>query len=129
MGQAKAMTLEVHRRAARILAPGIRASEVKLFIDRAHRALGAGGSSFCAVQFGRATAFPHGLPEDQALEEDQLVLIDTGCTIEGYHSDITRTYAFGAVDRSEEHTSELQSLIRISYAVLCLKKKNIKKQQ
>lgn len=98
MGQAKAITLEVHRRAARILAPGIRASEVKLFIDRAHRALGAGGSSFCAVQFGRATAFPHGLPEDQALEEDQLVLIDTGCTIDGYHSDITRTYAFGAVE-------------------------------
>ena len=98
MRQAKVMTLEVHRRAARILAPGIRASEVKLFIDRAHRALGAGGSSFCAVQFGRATAFPHGLPEDQALEEDQLVLIDTGCTIDGYHSDITRTYAFGAVE-------------------------------
>src|SRR3546814_7601503 len=67
MGQAKAMTLEVHRRAARILAPGIRASEVKLFIDRAHRALGAGGSSFCAVQFGRATAFPHGLTEDQEI--------------------------------------------------------------
>src|SRR3546814_2145517 len=32
-------------------------------------------------------------------------------------------------DRSEEHTSELQSLMRISYAVLCLKKKNKKKQQ
>src|SRR3546814_4181145 len=33
----------------------------------------------------------------------------------------------GAVDRSEEHTSELQSLMRISYAVFCLKKKNNKK--
>src|SRR3546814_5334462 len=32
-------------------------------------------------------------------------------------------------DRSEEHTSELQSLMRISYAVFCLKKKHIKKQQ
>src|SRR3546814_6675271 len=31
-------------------------------------------------------------------------------------------------DRSEEHTSELQSLMRISYAVFCLKKKKIKKQ-
>ena len=108
MGQAKAMTLEVHRRAARILAPGIRASEVKLFIDRAHRALGAGGSSFCAVQFGRATAFPHGLPEDQALEEGQLVLIDTGCTIDGYHSDITRTYAFGAVEPEIREMWELE---------------------
>ncbi|MCG2839437.1 Xaa-Pro peptidase family protein [Sandaracinobacter sp. RS1-74] len=97
MQQAKDMTLEVHRRAARILAPGIRASEVKRFIDAAHRALGASGSFFCAVQFGYATAFPHGLPGDQQLEEKQLVLIDTGCTIEGYHSDITRTYAFGAV--------------------------------
>src|SRR3546814_6110264 len=33
-----------------------------------------------------------------------------------------------AVDRSEEHTSELQSLMRISYAVFCLKKKNSKRQ-
>jgi len=98
MQQAKAMTLEVHRRAARILEPGIRASTVKRFIDDAHRALGAAGSTFCAVQFGTATAYPHGLPGDQALEEGQLVLIDTGCTIDGYHSDITRTYAFGQVD-------------------------------
>jgi len=95
MQQAKDMTLEVHRRAARILAPGITSSEVKRFIDEAHRAMGASGYSFCIVQFGRATAFPHGLPGEQRLEDGQLVLIDTGCTIEGYHSDITRTYAFG----------------------------------
>ena len=98
MQQAKAMTLEVHRRASRILTPGIHASTVKRFIDDAHRALGAAGSTFCAVQFGTATAYPHGLPGDQALEEDQLVLIDTGCTMDGYHSDITRTYAFGQVE-------------------------------
>ncbi len=98
MQQAKQMTLEVHRRAARIFEPGMRASTVKRFIDDAHRALGAAGSTFCAVQFGTATAYPHGLPGDQQLEEGQLVLIDTGCTVDGYHSDITRTYAFGAVD-------------------------------
>src|SRR3546814_8847381 len=34
-----------------------------------------------------------------------------------------------AIDRSEEHTSELQSLMRISYAVFCLKKKNLFKDQ
>lgn len=95
MQQAKNMTLDVHRRAARILTPGITSSEVKRFIDEAHRAIGASGYSFCIVQFGRATAFPHGLPGEQRLEDGQLVLIDTGCTIEGYHSDITRTYAFG----------------------------------
>lgn len=108
MFQAKAMTLEVHRRTARILRPGIRASEVKRFIDDAHRALGASGSYFCAVQFGRATAFPHGLPGDQQLEENQLVLIDTGCTIQGYHSDITRTYAFGDVDQEVRDLWDLE---------------------
>ncbi|WP_319937567.1 M24 family metallopeptidase [Sphingomonas cannabina] len=99
MQQAKSMTLAVQAAAARILRPGIRASEVTRFIDEAHRRLGAGGSSFCIVQFGEATAYPHGLPGDRALEEGQLVLVDTGCTIEGYHSDITRTYAFGAVSQ------------------------------
>ena len=95
MQQAKSMTLEVHRRAARILQPGIRESEVKRFIDQAHRALGASGSSFCAVQFGEASAYPHGLPGDRALAEGDLVLIDTGCLVQGYNSDITRTYTFG----------------------------------
>ncbi|PSJ39438.1 M24 family metallopeptidase [Allosphingosinicella deserti] len=101
LAQAKAMTLEVHRRAARILAPGIAASTVVRFIDEAHRAIGGGASTFCIVQFGHATAFPHGLPGDQILKEDQLVLIDTGCRVEGYHSDITRTYAFGRASAEE----------------------------
>lgn len=95
MQQAKAMTLEVHRRTARILRAGISASEVRRFIDEAHKALGAAGSSFCIVQFGRSTAFPHGLPGECYLAEGDVVLIDTGCTVEGYHSDITRTYVFG----------------------------------
>lgn len=110
LGQAKAMTLEVQRRAARILRPGIAASEVIRFIDAAHRVLGSAGSYFCAVQFGQATAFPHGLPGDQLLEDDQLVLIDTGCQVDGYHSDITRTYAFGKV------SDEIRSIFEIEQA-------------
>lgn len=97
MAQAKAMTLDVHRRAARILREGITTAEVRRFIDQAHRALGADdGSSFCAVQFGVASAYPHGLPGEQALASGDLVLIDTGCRVQGYNSDITRTYIFGA---------------------------------
>lgn len=97
--EAKQMTLEVHRRAARVLRPGIRTSEVRAFIDNAHRAAGAdGGNTFCAVQFGEATAHPHGVPGDPALDENDIVLIDTGCAVDGYKSDITRTYAFGAPD-------------------------------
>ena len=98
MRQAMEMTLEVHRRTAHILHEGIRASEVIRFIDAAHRALGAStGNTFCAVQFGRSTAFPHGLPQDDVLREGDVVLVDTGTLIDGYHSDITRTYAFGEV--------------------------------
>ncbi|WNO53406.1 M24 family metallopeptidase [Stakelama saccharophila] len=109
LAQAKAMTLEVHRRTARILHPGIRASEVVRFIDAAHRALGAAGSSFCIVQFGHATAYPHGLPGDRALEDDQLVLVDTGCLVEGYHSDITRTYAYGNVGDAERDIWQIEA--------------------
>lgn len=96
MRYAKAITLDVHRRAAAVLEPGVKASAVKRFIDEAHRAAGGGGSTFCAVQFGEATAYPHGLPGDQELAEGDLVLIDTGCQVEGYQADITRTYVFGA---------------------------------
>jgi Xaa-Pro dipeptidase len=102
MAQAKAMTLEVHRRAARILREGITTGEVRRFIDQAHRALGAdNGSTFCAVQFGEASAYPHGLPGEQALCPDDLVLIDTGCQVQGYNSDITRTYVFGRATQEQ----------------------------
>ncbi|MES2723912.1 MAG: Xaa-Pro peptidase family protein [Pseudomonadota bacterium] len=102
MSQAKAMTLEVHRRAALILAPGITTAEVRRFIDQAHRALGADdGSTFCAVQFGVASAYPHGLPGEQSLAQDDLVLIDTGCRVQGYNSDITRTYVFGQATQEQ----------------------------
>jgi Xaa-Pro dipeptidase len=96
LAEAKAITLEVHRRAARMLAPGMTASAVRRFIDDAHRRLGAdGGSTFCAVQFGEATQYPHGIPGDQTLSVGDVVLIDTGCQVQGYNSDITRTYVFG----------------------------------
>jgi Xaa-Pro dipeptidase len=108
MRQAKAMTLEVQRRAARILRPGTRASEVRRFIDEAHRALGAAGSSFCIVQFGRSTAFPHGLPGDDHLAEGDMVLIDTGCTVQGYNSDITRSYVFGTPDAEQRRIWEVE---------------------
>ncbi|MBI1197666.1 MAG: M24 family metallopeptidase [Phenylobacterium sp.] len=109
MSQAKAMTLDVHRRAARILREGITASEVRRFIDQAHRALGAdNGSSFCAVQFGEASAYPHGLPGDQSLKDGDLVLIDTGCQVQGYNSDITRTYVFGTPTQEQARVWEVE---------------------
>jgi Xaa-Pro dipeptidase len=109
MAQAKAMTLEVHRRTARILREGITTTEVRRFIDQAHRALGADdGSSFCAVQIAEASAFPHGVPGEQALKDGDLVLIDTGCRVQGYNSDITRTYVFGTPTQEMRRVWEVE---------------------
>ena len=47
------------------------------------------------VQFGKFTAFPHGSIKPQKLREGDVVLVDGGCTVEGYQSDITRTTVFG----------------------------------
>jgi Xaa-Pro dipeptidase len=89
MQQATAMTLQVQRLAASVLHEDISNHALVRFIDEAHRALGAdGGSTFCIVQFGQATAFPHGIPGEQRLARDDLVLIDTGCTVQSYDSDM-----------------------------------------
>jgi Xaa-Pro dipeptidase len=125
MQQAKSMTLEVQRRAARILRDGITATEVRHFINEAHRALGASGSSFCIVQFGRSTAFPHGLPGECHLAEGDVVLIDTGCTVEGYNSDITRTYVFGRANEEQramwdlEHEAQQAAFEAVSPGIPC----------
>jgi Xaa-Pro dipeptidase len=93
--RAKHMTIEVHKAAGRILKAGMMTTEVAAFINEAHKAVGARGSSFVIVLFGEATAYPHGVKEPQCLREGDMVLIDTGCLLEGYNSDITRTYVFG----------------------------------
>jgi Xaa-Pro dipeptidase len=59
----------------------------------AFRALGVQGGIFCS--FGKYTAFPHGSSTPQKLKEGDVVLMDGGCGVEGYHSDITRTFVFG----------------------------------
>lgn len=87
------LTLDVHKRVHALIKPGIRASEVVRFIDDQHRAAGAeGGSTFCIVSFGEATSLPHGADGDQIYKPGDVVLVDTGCRFDGYHSDLTRTY-------------------------------------
>jgi Xaa-Pro dipeptidase len=97
MQRAKDMTLAVHIATASILREGITTTEVAEFIDRAHRKVGApAGSYFVIVLFGAATAFPHGVSYVQTLKQGDMVLIDTGCKLHNYISDITRSYVFGA---------------------------------
>jgi Xaa-Pro dipeptidase len=101
MQRAKDMTMAVHVAAASILYEGITTVEVEEFIERAHRKVGASGSYFCIVLFGEATAYPHGVSYVQTLKPGDMVLIDTGCKLKNYVSDITRTYVFGPISERQ----------------------------
>ena len=102
MQKAKDITLEVQKAAARILYTGISTTEVSAFIDAAHRKMGAPkGSYFCIVLFGKDSSFPHGVKDPQPLKENDMVLIDTGCMIGDYISDITRSYVFGQANEKQ----------------------------
>lgn len=97
------LTMKVHQAAARILKPGITTSEVEEFIHKAHQKLGiSSGSYFCIVLFGKDSSFPHGVKSPKPLEENDIVLVDTGTQYNGYISDITRTYIYGDPTEKEK---------------------------
>lgn len=103
------ITLQVLRVTAGRLQEGMGTDAIVRSIDEAHRALGAdNGSTFCIVQLAHATAFPHGIPGVQHLRENDLVLIDTGCSVEGYNSDITRTFVFGRANDDQKRIWALE---------------------
>ena len=96
MQRVKDITMIVHESVAKILYEGITTKQVENYIHKAHIKMDAKmGSYFCIVLFGEDSAFPHGVKKPKDLELNDVVLIDTGCKIDGYISDITRTYVFG----------------------------------
>ena len=107
------ITLAVHKAAARCMAAGTPTTEVQAFLDAAHRQLG-GQPASRAVQFGEATAYPHGVPYPQTLEPGDMVLVDTGCFVEGYRSDITRTYVFGDPTPRQREIWELEQRAQLA---------------
>ena len=113
MQVANDITLAVHKAAARALAVGMTTTEVQGFLDAAHRRLG-GQPASRAVQFGEATAYPHGVPYPQTLAEGDMVLIDTGCFVEGYRSDITRSYVFGTPTARQRAIWELEQRAQLA---------------
>jgi len=103
------ITLEVHKLCAAIAHEGLATDVLVRFIDTAHRALGAdNGTTFCIAQYGHATAYPHGIPGVQYLQQGDLVLIDTGCSVQGYNSDITRTWIYGSPDADQQRIWDLE---------------------
>lgn len=94
--QAMGMTLEIQAACARALQPGVTTTEVMEFLGAAHRRAGFDGPPwFGIVLFGEPTAYPHGVPYAQTLQEGDVVLVDVGAPLHGYTSDITRSYVFG----------------------------------
>ena len=63
-------------------------------MDSAHAALGA-APEFALILLGEASAYPHGSGKPQAVREGEVVLMDCGCSVQGYQSDISRTFVFG----------------------------------
>ena len=109
MQRVKDITLQVHKSVARILYEGISTKEVVDFIHQAHIKMGAvNGSYFCIVLFGEDSAFPHGVKNPKRLEKNEMVLIDTGCQIDGYISDITRSYVFGEANNRQRQIWQVE---------------------
>src|SRR5271163_4598297 len=67
--------------------------DVEAMVEAAHRQLGFEGGA--DVQVGEFSAFPHGSVAPQVIRESTIVMMDGGCTVEGYQSDITRTFVLG----------------------------------
>ncbi len=109
MQRAKEMTLEVHKATAAMLYEGITTDEVGAFLDAAHRKVGAPkGSYFKIVLFGPDSSFPHGVKAPKSLEMGDMVLIDTGCQLHDYISDITRSYVFGEPSAQQREVWEAE---------------------
>ena len=78
------------------LHPGITERELAAEFEYEFKSRGADGASFETIAlFGPRSSQPHGKPGDKPLEPGDIVLLDLGCRMKGYCSDLTRTYVFG----------------------------------
>jgi Xaa-Pro dipeptidase len=93
MQRANDITIAAYRATIESTRDGMTQDEFSGNCAAAFRALGVQGGVFCS--FGKYTAFPHGSSTPQKLKEGDVVLMDGGCGVEGYQSDITRTFVFG----------------------------------
>lgn len=93
MRHASAVTLKAYEAAYRALKEGMTQHEFQQLVQQAHRRLGYTGSA--GVQVGPYSALPHGSITPQVVKEGTILLIDGGCSVEGYVSDISRTFVLG----------------------------------
>jgi Xaa-Pro dipeptidase len=94
MRLANQVTLTAYEAVYRGLHDGVTQIDVGRWIEAAHEKLGFEGEAL--VEVGEFSAFPHGSTQRQVIREGVPILIDGGCKVEGYQSDITRTFVLGA---------------------------------
>ena len=73
---------------------GMRPDEIATMMNEATEALG-GAPEFALVLINEASAYPHGSRQPQTLHEGSVILMDVGCAVHGYQSDISRTWVMG----------------------------------
>ncbi len=93
MKMACAVTLKAYEAAWQGLKPGMTQNEFQGLIAAAHAKLGYPGGA--SVQTDKFSALPHGSITPQVIGEGSIILIDGGCAVEGYQSDISRTFVIG----------------------------------
>ena len=100
------ITIEAYKASVSLLKEGMSQDDFLENSVAAHKALGAEGHIGC--QFGEYTAFPHGSKELTYLKEGDVVLMDGGCSLEGYQSDISRTIIFGEPTKRQREVWNLE---------------------
>ncbi len=94
MQRASDMTIAAFRAAFATLREGMTQYDLQRNMLAALRQVG-GDEPWALVGLGKASAYPHGSVQPQQLREGDIVLLDAGCALHGYQSDITRTTVFG----------------------------------
>ncbi|HET7452906.1 MAG TPA: Xaa-Pro peptidase family protein [Thermoanaerobaculia bacterium] len=93
MQTANTATWNVYRAVYRAIEPGMTQRDFAALIELAYRRVGFPGDA--TVQTAEFTALPHGSAKPQVIREGTIVMVDDGCSVEGYKSDITRTFVLG----------------------------------
>jgi Xaa-Pro dipeptidase len=106
MQRANDITCEAYKATIATLHEGMTKAEFAANASAAHAALGATGG--IDVNFGELTASPHGSTKPRTLGEGDVVLMDGGCSVEGYRSDISRTIVFGTPTDRQKSVWDLE---------------------
>lgn len=94
MQLANHVTIEALRRVRARVEQSMSSADIAALMDQTTIALG-GSPEFSLVLLNEASAYPHGSHQIQTVHEGSTILMDCGCTVHGYQSDISRTWVFG----------------------------------